>query len=104
MSILKKIRYFLLFAIINIPLFRPICILHIFGKKKIKNQNKHILIGLRKSYSVYKIRDRFTAFLFFLLVMAAICDFYCDRDIATDISDTFDLFLGPFTFIQRLVL
>ena len=36
--------------------------------------------------------------------MAAICDFYCDRDIVTDILDTFDTFLGPFTFIQRSVL
>ena len=62
----------LLFAIINIPQkyikknvlfpqFRPIRILlHIFGKK---NRNKRLLIGLRKSYSVYKIGGIFMASL-----------------------------------------
>ena len=52
-----------------------------------KNHNKCILIGLHKCYSVYKIGDRFMAFL---LVIAAICDFNHDCDIAVDISDTFD--------------
>ena len=45
--------------------FRPICILHSFVKKKKENsRNKCILIGLRKSYSIYKIGDRFMAFFF----------------------------------------
>ena len=49
-----------------------------------------------KSYSVYKAGDRFMAFLLlfiFLLVMAAVCDFYRDCNIAADTSDTFDTFL-----------
>ena len=38
---------------------------------------------------------------FFLLVMAAIYDFYWDSNITADRSDTFDTFLGPLTSIQR---
>ena len=65
-----------------------------------------IVIGLRKSYSAYKIGDKCMIFFlsFFLLSMAAICDFYWDCDIMADTLDTFDTFLGPFTFIQRHVL
>ena len=59
------------------------------------------------AHSVYKIGDRFTAFLlifFFLLVMAAISDFYHDRDIIADTSDTFDTILGPLSFLQQTVI
>ena len=79
----KYIFHFLIYNIPNkknvkiifFPHFWPICILtHIFGKK---NPNKCILIGLRKSYRVYKLGEKcvFFLFLYFLLVMVAICDF-----------------------------
>ena len=61
-----------------------------------KNRNKRLSVGLRKIYSVYKIGDSFIAFLFFLLLMAAISDFFRDCDIMADTSDNFDTFLGPF--------
>ena len=87
------------------PQFRPIRILlHIFRKK---NRNKRLLIDLRKSYSVYKIGHSFMAFLlimYFLLVMAAISNFFHDCDIMADTSDTSDTFLGPLSFSRRKVL
>ena len=108
-TILKKIQYFLLFAIINIPqkyisLGRYI-FFYLFLEKK--NLNKRLTIGLRKIYSVYKIGDSFMAFLLiiiFLLLMAAISVFFRDCDIMADTSDNFDTFLGPLSFSQRKVL
>ena len=71
-TVLKTIQYFLLFAIINIPqkyIKKHICFLslgrYVFFYLFLvnKNRNKHLSIGLRKIYSVYKIGDSFMAFL-----------------------------------------
>ena len=51
-------------------------------------------------YSVYKIGDSFIAFLLiiiFLLLMAAISNFFHD----CETSDNFDTFLGPLSFSQQ---
>ena len=115
-TILEKNQYFLLFAIINIPqkyikhlffflsLGRYVFIYIFFVKK---NRNKRLLIGLRKSYSVYKIGDSFMAFLLIFFFTSNGGDqrfFFRYCDIMVDTSDKFDTFLGPLSFLQQKML